>query len=72
MGHKEEILKLKEGEKYIATKGINDDCGIAEIELRKGLYRLSEIPTYGGKPIYAFSFTKEEVNDLIEEFERWT
>jgi hypothetical protein len=69
MSHREEILKLKEGERYFWPES---DYGKAEIHFSCGIYILFEIPMFGGEPMFAKVFPSSGIDDLIKTVEGWT
>jgi len=65
---KDKILELKDGECYVVPES---DYGLAEIWLKNGTYFLFSIPMFGGDPQFEKSFGKNNIDDLIKEYESW-
>lgn len=68
MGIKEEILKLKHGEKYIVPES---DYGKAEIWHINDIYVLFEIPYLGGNPYFQDTYTEKQIDALIDNISTW-
>lgn len=66
---KENILNLKEGEKYIVPES---DYGKCEIWLINEIYFLFEIPEFGGQPHYSGAYSKHNIDAMIEQYNSWT
>jgi hypothetical protein len=69
MTDKEQILKLKDGERYIVPQS---DYGKAEIWLKNDTYFLFEIPFLGGTPVFTNDYSAQYIDELIMEYESWT
>ena len=69
MNHKENILKLKDGETYFISMG--EEAG-GEIWLKNDVYFLFEIPQYGGEPRYIDHYRKFHIDNLIDIVLSWT
>ena len=67
--HKENILKLKDGESYFVSLG--EEAG-GEIWLKNGTYFLFEVPQYGGEPRFDVYFGKYEIDSMIARVLSWT
>lgn len=67
--HKENILKLKDGETYFISTG--EEAG-GEIWKKNNWYFLFEIPQYGGEPMFVEYFPFDEVDKLVETVLSWT
>ena len=61
---KEEILNLKDGERY--------ENADAEIWLKNKTYFLFEIPQFGGNPSYDSSYGHHRIDEMISKFRSWT
>ena len=69
MDIKEEILKLKHGEKFIIPES---DYGKAEIWFINDVYILFEIPYLGGSPYFQATYYRTRIDALIDNVETWT
>jgi hypothetical protein len=69
MSDKEEILKLKHGEKYIVPES---DYGKAEIWFINDVYILFGIPCFGGDPFFHAVYSKSKTDEMIAVYESWT
>ena len=68
MADKEEILKLKDGEKHTVFES---DYGKAEIWCCNETYFLFSIPNFGGLPIFEEAFSLSRIDDLISTYKSW-
>jgi len=68
MNHKEEILKLKDGESYSSLQG---GSGF-EIWLKYDTYFLFEIALLDETPRYTEAYSRYQIDKLIAHFESWT
>jgi len=64
-----EISKLKDGESYIVPES---DYGRAEIRFINLTYFLFSIPMYGGIPVFEKAYSREQIGEMIKEYESWT
>lgn len=69
MADKEEILKLKDGERYIVPES---DYGKAEIWFKNDRYFLFEIPMYGGTPVFFKAYSVQWIDTMINDYNSWT
>lgn len=65
---KDNILKLKDGGKYIVPES---DYGKAEVWKVNDVFVLFEIPQYGGTPIYFGTYYRKNIEMLIEQVNHW-
>ena len=65
---KDEIRKLKHGEKFIIPES---DYGKGEVWFINDIYVLFEIPMYGGPPMFADTFYWSQIDSLIEMVQTW-
>ena len=68
MNIKEEILKLKHGEKFIIPES---DYGKAEIWFINDIYVLFEIPYLDGEPYFQDTYYKTQIDALIDNVSTW-
>ncbi|MFA5300884.1 MAG: hypothetical protein WC389_22055 [Lutibacter sp.] len=68
MNIKNEILKLKHGEKFIEPES---DYGRAEIWCINDVYVVFEIPYLGGEPHYRDVYHKKNIDSLIHNISTW-
>ena len=68
MNDREEILKLKHGEKYIIPES---DYGKAEVWFINDIYIVFEIPVFGGEPYFHDTYYKNQIDALIEYVSTW-
>ena len=68
MNIKEEILKLKHGEKFIIPES---DYGKAEIWFINDIYVLFAIPYLGGEPYFQDTYYKTQIDALIDNVSTW-
>ena len=69
MSDKDQILKLKHGERFVISES---DYGKAEIWLIYDTYMLFGIPQFGGMPYFHQSYNKTQIDIMIKEYESWT
>jgi len=69
MNHKENILKLKDGETYFIPLG--EEAG-GEVWKKNDVYFLFEIPQYGGNPMYSSHYSKFRIDELLNVVKGWT
>lgn len=68
MDIKEEILKLKHGEKFIIPES---DYGKAEVWRINDILILFEIPTYGGEPMFNDTYYTSQIDALLHNVSCW-
>ena len=67
--HKENILKLKDGETYTVPES---DYGHCDILLENNKYSLFEIPQFGGETHFVDYYRLDQIDEMIKEYQCWT
>ncbi len=68
MNYKQEILNIKDGQKWIWPES---DYGKAEIWKINDIYILFGIPMYGGEPFFIKAYRLSDCQQMIDAVESW-